>query len=81
MKISRICARYANKLGVPEKDLSQQVGLDGWGGWHANETNTTGRFIGTPYTHYAVVWDNLPATKGRVIYYHNNFTNKILLVN
>lgn len=78
----RISAKYANKLGVPENELSVQVGVDGWGGWLGSWVKSPiGKFIGTAYTHYAIVWNNLPGCSGKVVYYYNPLNGgKIYLV-
>ncbi len=59
-----ICTKYANALGVPEEEARCGVWLGSW------VKNPVGRFIGTAYTHYAVIWENLFGTSGRVVYYH-----------
>ena len=72
---STICTKYANKLGVPETEANHGIWLGSW------VKKPVGRFIGNAYTHYAIIWENLIGTPGKVVYYHNRLSSKWMLIN
>lgn len=74
MKKSIICTKYANKLGVPKAEADHGIWLGSW------VKSPVGRFIGTAYTHYAIIWDKLIGTSGKVVFYHNRLGSKFMLL-